>query len=66
MSYTERERVFHVERMWAEGLTPRAAERRWGRPSRASLAAWEKAALAGELPAVVFSQVVLSRMCIGN
>lgn len=52
MSYTERERVFHVERMWAEGLTPRAAERRWGRPSRASLAAWEKAALAGELPAV--------------
>ena len=51
MSYTERERVRYVERMWAEGPTPKAAERKWGRPSRGTLRAWEKAALAGELPA---------------
>lgn len=49
--YTEREKVRFVERMWAEGLRPAAAKRRWGHPSRASLGKWEKQALAGELPA---------------
>ena len=52
MSYTQREKVRFVETMWAEGLTPRAAERRWGgHPGRSSLRAWELAALRGELPA---------------
>lgn len=52
MSYTQREKVRYVETMWAEGLTPRAAERKWGgRPARSSLRKWELAALRGELPA---------------
>lgn len=51
MSYTERERVRYVERMWAEGLTPAEAGRRWGRPARATLRSWELAAERGELPA---------------
>ena len=49
--YSEREKVFYVEKMWSEGLRPAAAQQRWGRPSRQSLADWEKAALAGSLPA---------------
>lgn len=49
--YTEREKVRYVEMMWAEGLTPRAAERRWGHPTRTSLRKWELSADAGELPA---------------
>ena len=28
--YTEREKVRYVEMMWAEGLTPCAAGRKWG------------------------------------
>ncbi len=35
--------------MWAEGLTPTAASRLWGAPSRRTLAAWEKEALGGGL-----------------
>ena len=49
--YTERERVRYVETMWAEGLTPRAAERKWGRPSRTALSEWARQAERGELPA---------------
>ena len=51
MSYTEAEKVFHVERMWAEGLSPAAYYARWGAPSRSTLRSWELAALRGELPA---------------
>lgn len=49
--YTEREKVRYVEAMWAEGLTPCAAQRKWGRPTRASLRKWELLAEAGGLPA---------------
>lgn len=49
--YTEREKVRFVERMWADGLRPTSAHRLWGSPTRDRLAAWEKQALAGELPA---------------
>ena len=40
--YTDEDKVFCVKRMWAEGLTPTAASRLWGAPSRRTLAAWEK------------------------
>ena len=43
--YTDEDKVFCVKRMWAEGLTPTAASRLWGAPSRRTLAAWEKEAL---------------------
>ncbi|WP_139651430.1 IS3 family transposase [Raoultibacter phocaeensis] len=49
--YTEREKVRYVETMWAEGLTPRAAERKWGTPSRESLRRWLEQAEEGSLPA---------------
>lgn len=49
--YTERDKVRYVEMMWAEGLTPLAAQRKWGRPSRGLLRKWELLAEAGELPA---------------
>ena len=49
--YTEREKVRYVEMMWAEGLTPCAAGRKWGRPSRATLGKWAKRAEEGLLPA---------------
>lgn len=49
--YAEREKVRYVEMMWAEGLTPCAAGRKWGRPSRALLSKWSKEAEAGLLPA---------------
>lgn len=39
--YTDEDKVFCVKRMWAEGLTPTAASRLWGAPSRRTLAAWE-------------------------
>lgn len=42
--YTDEDKVFCVKRMWAEGLTPTAASRLWGAPSRRTLAAWEKEA----------------------
>ena len=52
MSYTQREKVRYVETMWAEGLTPTAAGRKWGgTPSRETLRKWELAALRGDLPA---------------
>lgn len=51
LSYTEEEKVFFVERMWAEGLTPSAAWKKWGRPCRRALSAWLRQAEAGELPA---------------
>ena len=41
--------MFYVKRMWAEGLTPTAASRLWGVPSRRTLAAWGKEALGGGL-----------------
>ena len=47
--YSDRERAFHVQRMWAEGLRPATASRLWGSPSRGSLRAWELDALAGRL-----------------
>lgn len=47
--YTNEDKVFYVKRMWAEGLTPTAASRLWGVPSRRTLAAWEKEALGGGL-----------------
>ena len=47
--YTDEDKVFYVKRMWAEGLTPTAAIRLWGVPSRRTLAAWEKEALGGGL-----------------
>ena len=40
--YTDEDKAFYVKRMWAEGLTPTAASRLWGVPSRRTLAAWEK------------------------
>ena len=49
--YSEREKVRYVEMMWAEGLTPCAAGRKWGLPARATLRQWEKLAEAGKLPA---------------
>lgn len=49
--YAEREKVRYVETMWAEGLTPCAAGRKWGRPSRALLSKWSKQAEEGLLPA---------------
>lgn len=49
--YTEREKVRYVEMMWAEGLTPCAAQRKWGRPTREALRRWERQAERGELPA---------------
>ncbi len=49
--YSVEERVFYIERMWAEGLRPTTASRLWGRPGRACLAEWERQALSGELPA---------------
>ena len=49
MAYSEREKVFYVEKMWSEGLRPAQAARIWGRPSRASLSEWQAQALAGEL-----------------
>lgn len=36
--YTDEDKVFCVKRMWAEGLTPTAASRLWGAPSRRTLA----------------------------
>ena len=51
--YSEHERVFYVEKMWSEGLRPASAHRLWGRPSRESLAAWERDALEGRLPAAM-------------
>ena len=50
-AYDERKRIFHVERMWAEGLTPASAARVWGRPSRASLSKWQRDAMEGRLDA---------------
>ena len=47
--YSDGANVFCVKRMWAEGLTPTAASRLWGVPSRRTLAAWEKEALGGGL-----------------
>lgn len=47
--YSDEEKAFYVRRMWADGLTPAAASRLWGRPSRATLSGWEKEALAGSL-----------------
>lgn len=47
--YTDEDKVFCVKRMWAEGLTPTAASRLWGAPSRRTLTAWEKEALGGGL-----------------
>lgn len=49
--YAEREKVRYVETMWAEGLTPCAANRKWGRPSRALLSKWLREAEEGLLPA---------------
>lgn len=48
--FTEREKVRYVEMMWAEGLTPLAAERKWKYPTRHTLRKWELLAEAGELP----------------
>lgn len=50
--YTDEDKVFCVKRMWAEGLTPTAASRLWGAPSRRTLAAWEKCLPAGSAPVV--------------
>ena len=47
--YSDEDKAFYVKRMWAEGLTPTAASRLWGAPSRRTLAAWEKEALSGGL-----------------
>lgn len=47
--YSDGANVFCVKRMRAEGLTPTAASRLWGVPSRRTLAAWEKEALGGDL-----------------
>ena len=48
--YTNEDKEFYVKRMWAEGLTPTAANRLRGvPPHRRTLAAWEKEALGGGL-----------------
>lgn len=49
MAYTDAEKAFHLQRMWAEGLTPAAYYRKWGHPNRSALRAWELAAERGEL-----------------
>lgn len=49
MAYTDAEKAFHLQRMWAEGLTPTAYYRKWGHPNRSALRAWELAAERGEL-----------------
>ena len=51
MAYEEWEKILHVERMWAEGLTPASAARIWGRPSRGSLSKWQRDAMEGRLDA---------------
>lgn len=40
MSYTEEEKRFHLQRMWAEGLTPKGYSDRHGAPSRGTLSRW--------------------------
>ena len=51
--YSEKEKVFYVEKMWSEGLRPATASRLWGRPSRGTLSGWEQEALEGRLPATM-------------
>ena len=51
MAYSERDKIFYVEKMWSEGLTPGEAARLWGRPSRSTLARWQADADAGLLDA---------------
>lgn len=56
MAYTTQEKVFHLQRMWAEGLTPKEAADLHGGPSRATLTnwlrAWEDGAIECEMPRV--------------
>lgn len=40
MSYSMEEKVFHLQRMWAEGLTPGRAAALYGCPSRGTLRGW--------------------------
>ena len=49
MAYTEEEKRFHLQRMWAEGLTCQEAADRYGGPVRATLLSWELAWELGEL-----------------
>lgn len=47
--YSDEEKVHYLEMMWAEGLTPGGAEKKWGRPSRGVLSKWLKEAEEGKL-----------------
>jgi transposase InsO family protein len=47
--YTDDEKAFYVRRMWAEGLCPAVAARRWGVPCRQTLSAWLREAEPGRL-----------------
>ena len=49
MSYSMEERVFHLQRMWAEGLTCGGAQRLYGGPNRETLRRWERAWERGEI-----------------
>ena len=48
MSYSEEEKAFHLQRMWAEGLTCGGAWRPCGGPNRETLRKWERAWERGE------------------
>ena len=49
MSYSEEEKAFHLQRMWAEGLTCGGAWRLYGGPNRETLRKWERAWERGEI-----------------
>ena len=49
VSYSEEEKAFHLQRMWAEGLTCGGAWRLYGGPNRETLRKWERAWERGEI-----------------
>ena len=49
MSYSEEEKAFHLQRMWAEGLSALGAWRLYGGPTRETLRRWERAWERGEI-----------------
>ena len=48
LSYSTEEKVFHLQRMWAEGLTCSGAWALYGGPNRETLRRWEMAWERGE------------------
>ena len=49
MSYSDEEKRFHLQRMWAEGLSPFRAHELYGGPNRDTLRRWERAWERGEI-----------------